>query len=465
MKPRLFVAVVGILGALSSGEAHYRWAYAAQATYELHSGRREGDVDQVQVLLEVGGNHRWIIDGKPEKTSMSVAAEFRYVERTLSLPGGASDAWRSARRYEKAGAVIKSESDPLKPALNPERSLLVVEAAPPTTTIYCPDSPLEREELDLVDILGNTLLYDTLLPIESVSPGASWKLPEPLVVALLGMDSAEQVDVEATLVEVDDAVARFQLGGRVTGTRAGASTRVDLKGKYRLDRSRERIDWFALLLREEREPGFIGPGLDVTVRLQVVVKPRVSSDALSQSDLEALPARSSNELCRLVYESPGGNWRLLCDRRWYDVSGQDRSTLALRMIDQGQYLAHCNVSLLPERPPEKPVALAEFQADVERALGDRFAEFVEAGQFHSDADYRVFRVVARGTVDDQPKLWTYYLVTARDGRQAALAFCVEGEQVERFGEADQELVRGFRFQPVKSRSQQSAPVGNLTPVP
>lgn len=459
MKTRwLFTAVAGIFGAAAPLAGPGTGTAFAQSGHDLRSGRRVGDVDQVQILLEVGGDHRWNVEGKIEKAPMSVVGEFRYLERTLGLPGGSSELWRSARRYEKAAAVIKSKEVGLKPSLRPERSLLLVEAAPPKTTIYSPEGPLSREELDLVDILGNTLLYDALLPAEAVAPEQSWKLPKPLVVALLGLDSAEQVDVESTLVEIDDALARFQLSGHVTGTRAGAATRVELKGKYRLDRLRKRIDWFALLLSEDRQPGYIGPGLDVTVRLQVVIKPRVASEGLTESDVQGLPARSDAELCRLVYESPSGEWRLLHDRRWYDVSmaGQGRSALSLRMIDQGRFIAHCNVSPLPKRAAGRPVELAEFQADVERALGDRLEKFVEAGQSHSDADYRVYRVVAQGKVDDRPVRWTYYLITDRDGRQAALAFSVEGEHVERFGAADRELVEGFRFLPGKTPTKAAA---------
>jgi len=459
MRARLFVAVAAILGALGALDRSGAGTAVGQSTYDLRAGRRVGDVDRIQILLEVGGDHRWNVDGKIDKAGMSVVADLRYLERTLALPDQASGRWRSVRRYEKAAAVIKSEEAGIKPTLRPERRLLVVEAAPPATTIFSPKGPLAREELDLVDILGNTLLYDSLLPTESIALKESWKLPEPLVVALLGMDSANVAEVEATLVEVDDSLARFQFSGRVSGTRAGAATQVELKGKYRLDRSRKRIDWFALLLSEDRQPGYVGPGLDVRVRLQVVVKPRVSSEELGEAELEGLPLRSTPELRRLAYASVDGDWRLTHDRRWYDVSmkGEQRSVLSLRMIDQGQFIAHCNVSPLPKRAPEKPVGLAEFQADVERALGDRFEEFAEAGQSHSPADYRVYRVVALGKVDDRPVRWTYYLITDRDGRQVALAFSVEGDQIDRFGNADRELVEGFRF--VATESETAAKSG------
>ena len=52
-------------------------------------------------------------------------------------------------------------------ALVPARRLLVVEATPPTTTIFSPRGPLSREELDLVDILGNTI--DEVQPEGKVS--------------------------------------------------------------------------------------------------------------------------------------------------------------------------------------------------------------------------------------------------------------------------------------------------------
>jgi len=455
----LFAAVAGIFAAAAPLAGPGGGAAFAQSGHDLRSGRRVGDVDQVQILLEVGGDLlEEASDGGVQKNPMKVVGEFRYHEKTLQLPGEGDKPGRSVRSYETAVGVIKTEAVGLKVTLPAERRVLVVEAEPPDVTVFSPRGRLTGEQLDLVDFLGNTLLLDHLLPPKPVAVNGRWQLPESVVAGLLRMDALRTGSMGCTLTEVNDTLARFQISGSAQGLRAGASTHVDVKGKFRLDRTRRRIDWFALLMKENRDLGPVEAGIDAVVRLQVVIKPKVPFDGLADAELQGLPLESTPELRQLFYESADGDWQLVRDRRWQNVSkkGQERSVLPLRMIDQGQYLAHCNVSLLPKRPAAKPVELAEFQADVERALGDRFGEFIEAGQFHSDADYRVYRVVALGKVDDRPVRWTYYLITDRDGRQAALAFSVEGEHVERFGEADRELVNGFRFLPGKAPTQAAA---------
>jgi len=419
----------------------------AQSNHRLESHRQAGDVDHVHITLEVGGDLLDSIGGKPERKQMSVVGDFRYHEKTLQLPSESDPTARSARLYDKAVAVIKIEKESIKPSLPPDRSLLVVESDVPAITIFSPHGPLTGEQLDLVDFLGNTLLYDHLLPDDPVAPEASWELPQPVVAGLLEMDAIEKSDVECTLTEVTETLARFQIAGTAEGIHDGARTEVELRGKYRLDRHRQRIDWLALLMKEHRQFGPVAAGLDVVVRLQVVIKPKVACEDLADAKLAGLPLESTSELRNLVLRPDDGRWQLIRDRRWQDVSsmGQSRTVVPLRLVDEGQFVAQCNLSQLPDESKKKPVTLEAYQADVERALGDQLEEFIEAGQSASSEDYRIYRVSARGKVEDRPVRWIHYLITERTGRQAALAFMIEGDMIERFDNADRDLLAGFRF--------------------
>ena len=143
-------------------------------------------------------------------------------------------------------------------------------------------------------------------------------------------------------------------------------------------------------------------------------------------------------------------WRFTYDRRWHVTT--DRAELAvLRLLVRGELLAQCNASPLEKRPPEKLITLAQFQQDVKQALGESFGEFVRASEDVNESEYRVYRVVARGAVDELPIQWHYYMVADREGRQVAFAFTIEQALLTQFGKADEALIDTLRFTPPKEQ--------------
>lgn len=421
-------------------------AEAAQEkrTYLLRSGRKPGDTDRIVALLEVGGELKEIANDKVQRAKMSVVCNFGYDEKTLELPAGSGDRLRSARYYDKLDAVIKVEDEVIKPALRPQRRLIAVEVDSPTVTLFSPHGTLTRDELDLIDVLGNSLLLDGLLPEKPVAVGEAWEHPEKLIVALLGLDAASQSDVKSALKEVTRTAARIELAGRVEGAVGGVSTEIELKAKYRFDLKRKRIDWFGLLVKEKRSIGHVKRGVDAVARLQVKISPAPGSRELADAALEGLSLEPSAELSELTYASAEGGWQVRYDRGWY-ITGDHHDLTVFRRMDRGELIAQCNVSPLPKLTPGKQITLSEFQEDVQKALGESFGEFVEASQRANDADYRVYRVVVRGEASKLPIQWNYYLLADENGHQVAIAFTVERQLVERFNKADEDLIRTFRF--------------------
>ncbi len=425
-------------------------AEAAQAkrTYLLRSGRRPGDTDRIVALLEVGGELKEVVEDKVQRAKMGVKCNFSYDEKTLEVPTGSADRSRSARYYDRLDTVIKVEDEVIKPVLRPQRRLIGVEIEPPKMTLFSPHGTLTRDELDLIDVLANSLLLDQLLPEKPVAIGEAWKHPKELMVALLGLDAAGQSDVQSVLKEVTDTVARMELSGRVEGALGGVSTEIELKAKYRFDLKSKRIDWLGLLVKEQRSIGHVKRGVDAVARLQIQISPKASSPRLTDATLENLSLTPTAGLSQLSYAPAKSGWQVTHDRRWY-VIGDHRDLTILRRIDRGELIAQCNVSALPKSAPGKQVSLTEFQEDVQKALGKSFGEFVEAGQWANEADYRVYRVVVRGEVSQLPIQWNYYLVADEHGYQVAFAFTVEHKLVERFDKADEELIRSFRFLDLK----------------
>ncbi|MGQ9574112.1 MAG: hypothetical protein ACUVUC_02245 [Thermoguttaceae bacterium] len=417
-------------------------------SHSLEVGRRPGSLDRVEVLLEVDG-HLKIPDlkasgpGKTTPVKMRATGKLDYEEKTLEAPAAGQGPLRSIRYYDKAEAVIRVGQDEFRPSLRDQRRLIAAQLEGSAVTLFHPSGLLTREELDLIDLLGNSLLLDRLMPERPVALNGTWRHPDALMAGLLGLDAVNSNDVESVLRLVSGGEARIEISGHVGGSVNGVSTSIELKGKYRFDLKRGRVMWLALALQEDRGAGPIGPGLEVQARLEVKVSPLQQPVHLTEAMLADLKAVATAELKRLYYGPAQGGWELAYDRRWVVI--QDRpETVLLRMVDRGEYLGQCTI--VSGRRPEgaKELTLAEFQDDIRRALGASFGRVVGATE-SGEGDRRVYRVVVVGEAAQVPIQWIYYRLADPSGRQVILAFTVKRELAERFEPADQDLTRALRF--------------------
>ncbi|MCE5268166.1 MAG: hypothetical protein LLG00_09805 [Planctomycetaceae bacterium] len=430
------------------------FAAETKPTVTLQSRRAEGQTDRVVVLLEVGGDLKARPDGKQlQRTRMSGVDRLTYQETVIQT---ADDRLRALRYYEKAESSVKFKDDSLRSSLPSDRQLVGVAVDLPKATLFALGGPLQREELEVIDILGNSLLLDNLLPDKPAAVGDTWKPNDKLMAAILGLESVTRGDVQCKLTEVTDEVARIELAGRVEGRFSDTSARIQLRGKFRFDRRTNRIDWFALLSKENRTAGQVTDGFDVVVRLQMTINQQSPCEQLAKATKSHPNLEPTSEATQLGYQPPSSRWRVSHDRHWY-LGSDSKDVAVLRRIDAGALLAQCNASALPKRDPDKLLSLAEFQADVREALGKNFGEFVEASETVNQAKHRILRVVVHGVSRDKseelPIRWIYYHVADQQGRQAALTFTVQQEHVEQFADADKPVVDSLEFlEPLKNAS-------------
>jgi hypothetical protein len=421
-----------------------------------------GSVTRVEVALQVGGDLKLVTDGAQKKLPMSVVANLAYDEQLLANDDNARPN-RSLRFYDDAMAVIKVDKGGEKPTLDNSRRLIVVEKREKSAPeLYCPTAGLSREELDLIEVPGNSLIINELLPDKPVAPGDSWKLADSTLANLLGLDAVSWTDVTSALGQVTDGMADFATAGSLQGAVGGVSTDIELKAKYRFDVAQKRIVYLALLVKEKRDVGHIGPGLDTVAKLIVKISPSSGSQSLAAAAAE-IPLALTPELARLTYTSTGRQFRFLHDRRWF-LTTEDSKLAVFRLLDRGELVAQCNVSALPAGKA-KPATLAEFQRDVQDSLGKNFGQFVNASQYTSEAGYSVLRLVVHGNVSQLPIEWVYYLVSDAHGHRISLAFTLEESLKRRFEEADRALVNGLRLaDPVASTAAKpQGPTGAQQP--
>jgi hypothetical protein len=423
-------------------------ADAADTTYTLGGMPHAGEVQQVQVSLDVEGKLSIAPPAGESRAAadlpMRVQVRLGYHEKALAVAPKDRVRARAARHYGEIQAEIRVGASQSAPDLSKDRRLIVAEDSSNRHTLFSPYGPLQPDELELIDVPASSLLLPALLPNRGVAIGETWRHEDGLVASLLGLDSVTQADLASTLKEVSGKVAKVQLAGQVSGAVGGVASQIDATGSYSVDLERGRILWIALTIKEKRSPGPAEPGFEVAARVRVFLGEAQEPAKLADKALAGLPLAAEPGTTLLDFRSRQGGFAILCDRRWNIVS--DRKELSvLRRVEAGDMVGQCNVMRLDDLPAGKHTQLEEFQEEVRRALGASLVQFTEAAQLSTEAGLRVLRIEAIGAVMEVPVAWTYYLLSDNQGRRAALIFTTQDKSAERFAGADRALAGGFRF--------------------
>lgn len=418
--------------------------HSNETTYELKQASVIGQVRAVRAVMEVRGELKLNPDGsKVRKPAILADGDIAYEERLLDVQ---PTPWsrRSVRHYTQADARIKVGEGALAPKLPEDRRIICAQVNADKSLVYSPLSPLTREQLELIDIQGNTLLLPHILPKQPVGVGDRWEIDRDKLARILGLDVIVESDVTCSLEEVKEQVAAIEISGKVEGAVGGVSSEIQFRAKCNFDLTENLITWFAVAMRENRAIGHAEPGFEVTARLRVAIEPLAKSERLSDASLKGLTLEPKPGVELLSFQAEKSDFQMIHDRRWRSML--DRSDLCVfRLVDRGDLIAQCNISELSTAEAGRQLSLEAFQADVQRTLGDSFGQIVEASQSTTQDGKRILRVLASGTASEIPIHWIYYHFSDDDGRCAALAFTLEAKLVERFAEADRTLIETFEF--------------------
>jgi len=243
----------------------------AAESYNLSDPREAAPLVRVRTQLDVHGDLLTKADNKEQKHRLQVSATLEYDERRLGISG---ESRLSLRHYQQCNATIRIDQGEHKPTLHASRRGLAVKVTADRATIFCPASPLTREELDLVDIPGNSAVLPLLLPGKPLEIGGTWTVAADTLAMLLGIDTVSASDVRFVLFEAaEGGTAKVQFAGHVDGAAQGVATEIRLKGSLDFDLTARRIGRFEMTVNEDRRIGHIGPGLNVECRLVVTATP------------------------------------------------------------------------------------------------------------------------------------------------------------------------------------------------
>jgi hypothetical protein len=433
---------------------------AAGERIDLTSNKETPQFAHVSIQLDAGG-HNLVRPLKEDKTAtsdqslpISVAAKLTYDEQRLPL-GAADPAVGTplvVRYYEQAEAVIKVGETGRTPKLTDDRRLIVLERGQQRPLPFCCEGALSREQLDLIDVVGDTYGVDRLLPTQPVALGESWASDAAVMGPLLTLDTVAVCEVQSVLDEFNPSFAKVRLAGDIHGTADGAATQQEVRGVYLFDRKLRRITRLNLAVREKRSIGGATPGLDAVAKVQIKIDALETSPRLSDEVVAKTTSAARTPLRDLLYESKTLGFRVKHDRQWY-VTAEGREAVTFRRVDGGDMVAQCTLTALPPKSAGRQTSLEQFQKDIQFSLGKSFGELVSSRQWQSPAGLYCYEVVARGVVEELPVEWHYYLAAPDSGNRISVAVTIEKPMVERVASADHDLVESLQLFPPVTATQ------------
>ncbi len=444
--PRTVLAIVVWLSpALVPAAAMAVEAAEKSEAFRLTPTLEKGDASEVRLTLEVGGE---LIaaneEGEQTRLPMSVVARLSYEEQLVAWWADPNIASRSLRRYGEAKATLKSAEKGETRELPADRRLIAAKVAIDGTALNGVNGRLSREQCDLIDIPGNSLVVDRLLPKRELKATEGWDHDADTIAALLGMNHVAICEVRSTVVGMENRQVQIRLAGTVHGTIEGASTEIDLRGAYLFHLDRRRITKLNLAVKEVRKPGEVTPGLDVVAKLSLEITPlaKKAPRPFDEELVEKARLMTGPELSELQVDVPTRGYRFRHDAAWY-VTGEQREHMSLRRLQRGDFIAHCNITTLPARPVDKPMTLQEFEANVVKSLGEKLDKVEAATEWANEAGHQCLGVIATGAVEGVAMQWRYYLVAAEGKRPATVSVTVENALIDRFGDADRAIIESM----------------------
>ena len=400
---------------------------------------------RVQVALKVQGHVLHKVKGKEKRTPIRVDGMLGYDERLT----GSGDKLAAVRYYDKSLAKINIDGNAVEPKLRDDRRLIVVQPQTKGALLFSPKGTLRREELDIIDVQGNTLFVDQLLASHGLSIGSTWKPKDEVLAALLSLDKLTSNSVECKFEKVESGSAHIAIAGNIGGSIDGSLTELSLTGSMGIDKTNRQVQWLVLDLNESRMAGPAGPALKVSGNLRVTLKPIATSERLSNASLAGVSLKATNPLVLLRLDATANNYRCWHDRRWHMIDQRERTTV-LRMIDDGQRIAQCNITVAEPPKDKSSMTLAQFKAEVEKSLNKFDAKLTSAKEHAGRTAHRVIGVTCEGTVSGVPIAWHYFhVVNSKTLRRATIVVTLEADRADDLDRTDLMIARSMQLLDVK----------------
>ena len=419
----------------------------------------EGSERVVQTSVSVTTSGSVFTSGgkeKSQKLPIEAQAKFRFRERRLSPGGRDAASLRAVREFETATletTISGRESQQELPASN---RLIVASGAETGVWVYCPSGMLSRETMDLLELPGEPLALQALLPPNAVEVGDKWSPNAWAIQMLATVEAVQKSEMNCVLKSLKGNIATITLEGNVLGQRYGSNTDVKVAGELTYDIKSQLITAAKLTYIMKANIGTVSPGIDARVDTVVTREIVPTQGKLTDKLVEDLPVTPPRGAEMLTFDAAPWKVQLLHERRWHlfqAVLEGASQVVIFRLMENGSLICQCNVAHIPAAAPGQHASLEQFESDIKTSLGQRFKAMQPYEKIPADNGQTIYRFIAEGQntlasgkeAIEVPMQWHYYLLAAPNGQQLSFVFAIEPKLVEQLAERDLEMVKSVRF--------------------
>jgi hypothetical protein len=398
-------------------------------------------VSAIDYTIEIRGEIRIPHSEGIRPLPMESRGAFRFEQRSQPTDLGGPFTLRAVRRFSAAGTqttvgtgtktgVSLSNSYRTIHTFGSDRGLVHVS----------PTYALPRPQLDLLQMPCDVLVVTALLPSTPVSVGDRWNNDDWVLPMLTGVEAVIEQSATCELKSADDRSAIVTFNGKVHGATLGSESTASISGEFVVNRKSGMIMSLKATQKEERAPGAVSPGLDVTASIvwtQTPVNP-------GSETLGTLTETSPTDRARLLLLQTPLKLQLTHSREWH-LFHQTPSVLMMRQLRDGKLISQCNISNSVTVAAKLHTPDSEFLSDVTDSVKQRNGRVVQEETVRDDSEWRIRHIRAIGDASGKVIVWDYYLCSIATGEQFSMVFSHAQDDGKLFGDEATRMLSGLRM--------------------
>lgn len=286
----------------------------------------------------------------------------------------------------------------------------------------------------------DVLVVAALLPSSAVSVGDKWNTDDWVMPMVMGVEAVIEQSATCELKSANDETAIVLFNGRVHGATLGSETTASISGEFTVHRRSGMITSLKATQKEERTPGSVSPGLDVTAAIDW-------TQTLGSADsktLATLTETAPSDRARLLLLQTSLKLQLTHSREWH-LFHETPSVLMMRQLRDGNLISQCNISSAVTVAAKQHTPDSEFLSDVTDSVKQRNGRVVEQETVRDDNRWRIRHIRAIGDASGKVIVWDYYLCSTGTGEQFSMVFSHAQDDAESFGDEATKLLAGLQI--------------------
>ena len=398
-------------------------------------------VSAIDYTIEIHGEIRIPHSDGIRPLPMESRGAFRFEQRSLPTEVGGPFTLRAVRRFSAAGTrtTVGTETKTEVSLSNSYRTIHTFGSDRGLVHVS-PSYALPRAQLDLLQMPCDVLVVTALLPSTPVHVGDRWNNDDWVLPMLTGVDAVIEQSATCELKSADAVTAIVLFNGTVHGATLGSELTASISGEFAVNRSSGMITSLKATQKEQRSPGAVTPGLDVTASIAWSQSP-ISSGS---STLGTLTETSPTDRAQLLLLQTPLKLQLTHSREWH-LFHQTPSVLMMRQLRDGKLISQCNISNAVTVAAKQHTPDSEFLSDVSDSVKQRNGRVVEEKTVRDDSQWRIRHIRAIGDASGKVIVWDYYLCSNATGEQFSMVFSHAQDDGKLFADEATRMLSGLRL--------------------